>query len=326
MAAARCAEPLYYRSGWDEVWRVYGLRCHRLAARRGGEVVGFLRLVEQRSRVTGNQLVALPWFDAAGIVADDDEAARCLADAAIDAAERAGADFVQLRQDAAADLSPAVRTDKVLMRLSLESSAGTLWDRLKGKVRNQVRKGEKSGLKFVSGGNELLGEFFRVYSRNMRDLGSPSHSRAFFRGVLGAFRAEARVHIVRSGGRAVGGGLTLANGGTLEIPWASSLKSHNSLCVNHWLYWNLLARACDEGYESFHFGRSTRGSGQHHFKSQWGAEEAPLYWYFLARDPAQAAAAAAPPGERLGWGPRLWRRLPVCVTRRIGPRLIAGLP
>jgi hypothetical protein len=96
--------------------------------------------------------------------------------------------------------------------------------------------------------------------------------------------------------------------------------------VNHLLYWQILLDACERGFQWFHFGRSTVGSGQHHFKSQWGAEEVPLHWYFLSRDPQVAASAAVPPQERFGWGTRLWQRLPLWAARRIGPWLISGIP
>jgi FemAB-related protein (PEP-CTERM system-associated) len=317
---------LFHRREWDRVWGVYGLGVHRLAALRGDEVVGVLPLVHQRSLLTGNQLVSLPWFDAAGIAADDDDSSRKLAEAAVDLAEQLRADWVQVRQLTDCALSPHVRTDKVLMRLRLEPTAGTLWDRLKPKVRNQVRKAEKNGLQVTAGGKELLPDFFQVYSENMRDLGSPSHCPRLFAAVAAAFPADVRVYAVRLGQKTVGAGLTMANGTTLEIPWASSLKEYNELCVNHVMYWRVLSDACEAGHETFHFGRSTLGSGQHHFKKQWGAEEVPLHWYFLSRNSEAAAKAAEPPQEKFGRGTRLWQKLPLWASRRIGPRLIAGIP
>jgi FemAB-related protein (PEP-CTERM system-associated) len=317
---------LFHRAEWESVWGVYGLKVYRLAVLRNQAVVGVLPLVHQRSRLTGNQLVSLPWFDAAGVLADDSAAATLLARAALELARQLRADWVQVRQASSLGLSPHVRTDKVLMRLTLEAEADALWNRLKAKVRNQIRKAEKSGLEVVVGTVDRLEEFYRVYSENMRDLGSPSHSRQLFATVLRAFPDQCRIYVVRSGQYAVGAGLTIANGSTMEIPWASSLKAYNGLCVNHLMYWRILAEACHRGFTHFHFGRSTIGSGQHHFKSQWGTEESPLHWYFLSDNEQAAFQAALPPQERLGWGTRLWRRMPLWLTRRLGPRLIAGIP
>jgi hypothetical protein len=147
----------------------------------------------------------------------------------------------------------------------------------------------------------------------------------FFQTVFGAFPEESRLHVVRLHGRAVGAGFTMANGNTLEIPWASSLKSYNGLCVNHLMYWRILSQACADGFEQFHFGRSTRGSGQHHFKLQWGSVEVPLYWYLLGEERSGDHEAATPSGE-LGLGRRLWQKLPLWASRRLGPRFMAHIP
>ena len=153
--------------------------------------------------------------------------------------------------------------------------------------------------------------------------GSPSHSRRLFGAVLEAFPDEAAIYVVRHGQTAVGGGLTLDNGPTLEIPWAASLMQYNHCCVNHALYWRILEDAGRAGYEWFCFGRSTKGSGPYRYKKQWGADESTLYWYFLSKHDEDAAAAAVPPLQSFGIASRIWRKLPVWLTRRIGPQVMA---
>ncbi|QDU36082.1 FemAB family protein [Maioricimonas rarisocia] len=318
--------PLYHRPEWERVYGVYRLPVHRLAAIRDGEIVGILPLVEQRSRIFGQQLTSLPWFDAAGTIADDDQARQALVDAAMELTASRKVSWAHLREENETNLSPHVRTDKVLMRLQLPDDSDTLWSALKASVRNQVRKSEKSGLTVQSGGRELLDDFYRVYSHNMRDLGSPAHSRKLFDAVCENFSDDVRLFVVYGESEPVGGGLTIANGQRLEIPWASSLRKYNRLCVNHGMYWQILSYACDSGFQWFHFGRSTVDSGPWRFKKQWGSEAVPLYWYYLSRDDAVAKAAAEPPQERFGWGTRLWQRLPVPLSRLIGPRFIAKIP
>ncbi len=61
-----------------------------------------------------------------------------------------------------------------------------MWDRIDRKARNQVRKAEKSGLTVTRGGAELLPEFYTVFARNMRDLGTPVYARRLFDEVAGA--------------------------------------------------------------------------------------------------------------------------------------------
>ncbi len=84
----------------------------------------------------------------------------------------------------------------------------TIWDDLDRKVRNQIRKAEKSGLVVERGGEQLLADFYAVFARNMRDLGTPVYSRRLFEEVLRTFPDRAQLHIVRLNGRPVAAGLT----------------------------------------------------------------------------------------------------------------------
>ena len=64
---------------WGLVMReAYGNRPYYLTARRGGEVAGVLQLVLQRSLLFGTHLASLPYFDAAGTLADDGTATDAL--------------------------------------------------------------------------------------------------------------------------------------------------------------------------------------------------------------------------------------------------------
>ena len=313
---------LFHRAEWDKVFAVYRLPVVRLTAERDGRIVGVLWLVRQRSFLFGDHLVSLPWFDASGILADDAETQEALLRRAVERAQQAGAQTVQFRQRESADLSPYVRTDKLLMRLELPRDPQELWNSFSPKVRNQIRKGEKSGLVIEQGGRELLADFYRVYATNMRDLGSPPHSRQVFRTIFETFSDESRLYVVRLKDQTVGAGLTMKNGRTLEIPWASSLRTFNRCCVNHAMYWRILEDACREGFSQFHFGRSSRDSGTYRFKKQWGAESSQLYWYHIPVDES-ATVKDEPAQESFGWQRRLWTHLPVWASCLLGPRIIA---
>src|SRR6185369_10200078 len=132
--------------------------------------------------------------------------------------------------------------------LAIPADADCLWHRLDKDVRYQVRKAERAGLAVEAGGAEQLASFYDV------------------------FAVRARVLLVRRGRTVIGGLMTIAFKDRLTVPWASCLKQYFSLCPNMLLYWEALRRACAGGFRRFDFGRSTRDSGTHRFKQQWGAE------------------------------------------------------
>jgi FemAB-related protein (PEP-CTERM system-associated) len=218
------------------------------------------------------------------------------------------------------DLPVPAMTDKVSLILPLPANPDCLWRQLDPKVRNQVRKGERSGLSVEFGGAEKLGDFYDVFAVNMRDLGSPVHARGFFDAIFAAFGHDARVVLVRKDVTVIGGLIALVFKDSLVVPWASSLRQYFSLCPNNLLYWETLSGVCKDGFRRFDFGRSSRHSGTYRFKRQWGAVEEPLFWYSIpiGRGRHLSVSGADRRGAMLT---RLWQCLPVGLTRWIGPGL-----
>jgi len=327
------SKSVYHHPGWRAVLATYGLRTHWLVAERDDQPVGLLPLVRQSSRLFGKRLISLPWVDEAGAIGTDEAVDALLAHAILLADESSGSIPVTLKQPIAEasvrefpDWSLA-EGDKLLLWRKLSMPSEELWDEFSPKVRNQVRKAEKNGIVTIRGGADLIEEFYQVYSQNMRDLGSPSHSLKFFRTLVSVLGDRASIYCTQLEGNSVGAGLVLDNRPSLDIPWASSLLAYNRLCVNHAMYWQILADACEAGYERFHFGRSSIGSGQHKFKKQWGAEESPLNW--LAHpQPSNTAESDDPMAvrEKFGLAQRMWTKLPIWAARALGPQIIRNVP
>jgi FemAB-related protein (PEP-CTERM system-associated) len=205
--------------------------------------------------------------------------------------------------------------------LDLPPVGEDLWRSFTPKVRNQIRKAEKEGLRTAALGGERWNEFYGVFARNMRDLGSPVHSRRLFQALFAAFGADASLYLTNDReGRVVAGAVALSSGGVVTVPWASALRERLPSCPNHSLYWKILADAVEAGARAFDFGRSHEDSGTFHFKRQWGAEPRPLLWRSFDARGAPAADAVLKPSEHTiltGF----WRCLPVAVANQVGPFL-----
>jgi FemAB-related protein (PEP-CTERM system-associated) len=308
---------IYQRSGWARVIeRSYGHPPVYLWAREGSQVRGVLPLVAFRGALGGRSLVSLPFLDEGGLCADDDEARAALWQAALDAAKRWRAAAIELRQGYPSGLPLAPLGSKVSVMLELAADPGTMWKRLDAKVRNQVRKAMTSGLAPAWCGIEGLDEFYAVFAQNMRDLGSPVHAKRFFATILEEFAGDARLLLVRDGSRVVAGGVCMVFRDTVLVPWASSLREWRSRNPSNLLYWEVIRSACEKGLRWLDFGRSTPGGGTYRFKMQWGGRERPLHWQV---DPATRASLIDSDNPRYRWMIQAWQRLPVPLSRVIGP-------
>ena len=315
----------YHEWAWRDVLeRAFGCTPIYLAARRGGVIVGVLPTVLLDSWLFGRALISLPFLNYGGVVADDEGAERALLDAALAAARQHRCRHVELRHFRQHFNDLPCKRHKVTMRLRLRPAA-VLWDDLDRKARNQVRKAQKSGLTYREGGVELLQAFYAVFARNMRDLGTPVYSPRFFAEVLDTFPGRARLHVVSHETTPVAAGLTFETRGTVEIPWASSVRDFNTLCPNHLLYWSMLEGAAVSGGSTFDFGRSTPDEGTYKFKEQWGAEPVPLCWeYGLLAGGDLPNSSPTNPKFRLAIS--LWKKLPLSVANRVGPMIVRAIP
>jgi FemAB-related protein (PEP-CTERM system-associated) len=320
---ARADAAGHHAWGWRRVFaNAFGHEPVYLIARQDREVAGVLPLVQIKSLLFGNSLTSLPFLNYGGVIADTADAAAALVAAAGDQGRARKCKHVELRHVARQFPNLPCKTHKVAMRLQLTP---TIWDDLDRKVRNQIRKAEKSGLVVERGGEELLGDFYAVFARNMRDLGTPVYSRRLFEEVLRTFPERAQLHIVRLNGQPIAAGFTYRTASMVQLPWASSIREYNSLCANILLYWDAIQFAQLTGAGVFDMGRSTPNEGTFKFKAQWGAEPVPLHWeYQLTSGGRLPNVSPANPKFQLAIA--LWQKLPLGVATRVGPMIVRAIP
>jgi FemAB-related protein (PEP-CTERM system-associated) len=308
--------------------KTYGHTPYYLLATGVSGLEGVLPLFHMKSLLFGNTFVSMPFLDGGGLLADTDDAGRSLLLEAVSVARRTGASMIELRHleppTAAVGALPGGRstdgphTRKVRMLLALPGSSEALAGSFKAKLRSQIKRPSKEGCLAVVGGMELLDRFYHVFLINMRDLGSPVHSKKLFARVLQEFPRDARIFLVMKEQTPIAGSLTIGLGDTMANPWASSLRTFSALSPNMLLYWTMLEFACNNGFRFFDFGRSSPDGGTCRFKAQWGAAPVPLNWGYISLA-ADSSAPVTSQRDRLDRFTRYWKRLPVSLTSVLGP-------
>ncbi len=309
---------LCHLSLWKHVIeKTYGHKAWYFWAVEHGRVKGILPLVFMDTVLLGRSLVSLPFLDEGGICADDEMTTRILYETACQLGETMGVKKLEFRHRNPSPLPIPYYENKVSVRLPLHMASTEKWKALNAKVRNQVRKAIKSGLTVHWESEECLDEFYDVFAENMRDLGSPVHSKNFFKVLFREYGKGISLLLVRKGQKVIGGGVCLKFKDTLCIPWASSRRQYRSFCPNILLYWEAIRWSCDNQLATFDFGRSTKGEGTYKFKMQWGSVEEKLHWqcFFgnVQNSPSQTEK------EKYAWVVSLWTYLPIPVTKVIGP-------
>lgn len=323
----RAGVSLYYNSKWRHlIKKIFGHDSYYLfAVNEEDEIIGILPLIRQKSILFGDYLVSMPYFNYGGPIGDSIQVENQLIEETEKLRASLGCTHVELRDIKERDTVNSAKMDKVTMLLDLPHDPDELWKIIGAKRRSQIKRPVREGVEFCYGGEELLNDFYHVFSINMRDLGTPVYSKKFFKEIIEIFPEKTLIAVVKLKGEPVGAGFLIGHKGKLEIPWASTLRKVNKIGINMFLYWNILKTAIENNYQTFDFGRSSKDSGTLKFKKQWGAEPVQLYWNYLLPD-GTALPEINPNNPKYKLVINIWRKLPVFVTKTIGPVIVKNLP
>jgi FemAB-related protein (PEP-CTERM system-associated) len=316
---------VYHLFCWrDIIERVFRRKTYYLMAKSDSRIIGVLPLVRLRSLAFGDFLVSLPYLNYGGVLSDTDAVCNELASRCSEFAEDLGVSHAELRHSTDC-ISWQRRTDKISMRLKLPGDGDKLWTQLGSKLRAQIKRPLREGVTCEIGGHDLVDDFYSVFSTKYRDLGVPVYPKRWFTAILNTLPHQSRIFVVRLSGRPVAASLSIGFRGTMEVPWASSLRAMDRIGANMYLYWNMLKYALDHGYQTFDFGRSTKDSGTYRFKRQWGATPMQLYWHYWLQENREMPQLNLD-NPKYQFATAVWRKLPVPVANFLGPRIVKNLP
>jgi FemAB-related protein (PEP-CTERM system-associated) len=312
--------------GWkDAIAAGLGHRPRYLMAMEGTTVTGALPLFLVKTWWQTRYFISLPWIDYGGICANDPESVRLLLEASRRMAQDDEAEFIEFRSVKSHDPDLLHRQDKFTFLLELDRNPDEVWKGFDAKLKNQIRKSQKSELTVEFGGLEKLTEFYRVFARKMRDLGTPVWGRSLFSHILTIFKGAAEIVLVKRDRATIAAGLVLFFKDRLYVPSAASYGWALKYCPNHALYWGVITKGCERGLKYFDFGRSTVDSNTFNFKKQWVPSPTTLIWqYHLCR--AKEMPAINPDNPRYRHLINAWRRLPLPVANFLGPKIIRNFP
>jgi serine/alanine adding enzyme len=318
---------LYHHFKWGRISEeCFGHKYYLLLSEDSrGAIDGMLPLVHFKSWSFGNFMVSMPYFNYGGVCADDNATRERLIEEAVRLAKDLKARHIEFRQECSLHNGFPEKTHKVSMRLRLPDSPEELLKSFPSKLRSQIKVPQKAGMVARFGGLEELEGFYAVFSKNMRHLGTPVYPKSFFCSILKEFRESSWICSIYAGKTPVASGFLAGFKDRLEIPWASSLRDYNRFSPNMLLYWSCLKFACEKGFATFDFGRSTAGESSYKFKEQWGAKPSPMIWSYWVENEGRIPDLT-PRNPKFRFAIEIWKKLPLAITQLLGPRIIRNIP
>jgi len=258
---------------------------------------------------TGKSQVSLPHFSYGALfTADNNDETVGMAESYLARMHfDKGFSGIEWRKPASGDIA----YHKVASWLRLEPTMELQFSSFSGNLGRKIRKASRNGLVTVQGGRELLAEFYSVYARHMRTLGSGALSKRFFENMLNHYTdAYAGIFLVRLNGKVIGGAFNLSYKGFYENGWFATLRPYQKLYPSYLLHSDMIAHAISLGCHTYSFGRSTPGGGVHQFKQQWNTFDVPLGWLVF---PAPTVHL-----RHQTWIRKIWKLLPYPLGNKFG--------
>lgn len=312
-----------HRAGWKTVIeRAFGHRCHFLYAERDGRMEGILPLAHVRSRLFSNALISTPFCVYGGVVAETDAARSALDAAASELAREIGVDYLELRQLQPGDSQRQTKDLYFTFRGTISSDPDDNLKQIPRKQRAVVRKGIKSGMR--SEIDSDMARFYDIYSESVRNLGTPVFSRKYPAVLREVFGDDCEILTVTHEGRTVASVMSFYFRDEVIPYYGGGTCLARELKGNDFMYWELMRRAGERGVRLFDFGRSKADTGPFRFKKHWGFESQPLHYEYLLVG-SDEMPNLSPANPRYQRAINAWKRLPLGVSRLLGPPLARNL-
>ncbi|MDP2946944.1 MAG: peptidoglycan bridge formation glycyltransferase FemA/FemB family protein [Nanoarchaeota archaeon] len=310
----------YYTLAWrNAIKDSYGHQYLYLLAREKGKVRGILPVFLIENIFFGKKIVSLPFCSYGGILAKDKQAQDALFNYLVSYIKKGKYNLFELRASSLISGSE-VDLSEFTFILDLKPGKDKLWSALDKKNRNQIRKSNKFDLR-ITVGNQYLKDFYTLYQKTMKKLGTPAHSIIFMENIIKLFPFQAKIIMLILGDTFIAGLFLIASQNTAYNLWAASDSRYLQTNLNNFLYWETIKYCVDSGLKFFDFGRSSNDSGTFHFKKQWGAKLIQLYYHYFFREKRSFSIK-----KKYGKFSKIWSNLPIFITNLFGPKLRKYIP
>ena len=317
--------PFHMLAWKNSIERIFRYQSVYRAAFNGTRLVGILPLFLVDGLMTGKALISSPFAVYGGALTEASEVQAAFGEHIAALGAELQVEYVELRNaypEQCFGWVPVRRYVTFTRDLSLHEPEELLKS-IPKKTRNMVRKALKTDFELRRVGDWR--QFERLHSLTLRRLGTPSFPPRYFAELVEQFGNMLDISEVVLDGVTVAASMSFLFNKQMHIYYAATDPRYNALAPNYRMYFEHLLWAGQRGCRVFDFGRSKLNTGTFDFKRHWDAlmRELP-YEILLVR--RKDLPNLSPVNPKFDLAIRIWQKLPLSVTRTLGPRLIRLFP
>jgi len=316
----------FHLTGWKRVIeKTFGYQPRYLYTAQGSQITAVAPLFSVSNWVLGKCLLSVPFGVYGGICAIGPESDETLLSHLKQLARTERVEYLELRNRKSGP-RPEFHSNTLYSTFTTELSTDLEANRkrLPRDTRYMIRKAEKAGLQTRHDLDQMK-DFYTLFVESMRRHGTPVFPRTLFDNLADEFQDRMDLLMVYAGAKPVAGVVSFLYRDTILPYYAGAGPEAPGLAANNLMYWELMRYAAQAGFRWFDFGRSKRNTGSFAFKSQWNMTVEPLdYQVFLVN--RKTVPNFSPVNPKFELATRVWRRLPLRLTKHLGPRLVRWFP
>lgn len=317
----------FHLMGWMKTMEsVFGYSPRCLVAVDGNCVRGVLPLCLVKNFIMGKVLMSSPFAVYGGILADSEDAKRAIAERALKLGQDLGVQHIELRNAHPQQVLEASNVSRYVTftREVTPDEDAILAEPTSKKRRNTVRKALKANFSIRIQHSDYHA-FEDLHSRTLRRLGTPNFPPRLFSALLANFAGSIDIREVLLENKVVAASMNFYFRDQMHTYYAASDPQYLTLVPNDFMYYEHLRWAGQNGYRTFDFGRSKVGTGTADYKRHWGATMRELPYEILLVN-RKEVPNYSPQNPKFQLAIKIWQRLPLAVTRALGPQLIKLFP
>jgi FemAB-related protein (PEP-CTERM system-associated) len=314
----------FHLAGWRTVIeRAFRHPTYYVYTEREGQVTGVLPLVHVKSRLFGDSLISNAFCVYGGPIAADNDSRAQLVSFALAEMERLQVNHVEFRNRRASEEGWSRNSGLyATFRREIDSDPEKNLQLVPRKQRAVIRQSLSNDLEAYL--DQDVSRFYQIYAESVRNLGTPVFPKTYFRLLFDIFSGSCEITTVLFRGKPVSSVLSFFFNDEVLPYYGGGTFAARALGANDFMYWNVMSAASANGYRVFDFGRSKIGTGSFNFKKNWGFVPENLIYDFKLRMHGEIPNIN-PLNPKYRFLIETWKRLPVPVTKLIGPPITRGL-
>jgi FemAB-related protein (PEP-CTERM system-associated) len=314
----------FHFSGWRKVMeRAFGHRTFYLVAKRGQEIRGVLPLTQVKSLLFGNSLISNAFCIHGGIVSEDLDAHEALREEAVRIGRSLKVGCVEFRSAIGCGAPWQERSGLYfIFRRPLAPDMDANLKILSHSRRRMIRVAHDHGL--TSEIDDGVDRLHHIYAESVRQLGTPVFPKRYFKLLRETFGNACEIVTILHKQLPIASVMSFYFRDEVMTYYGGGLKEARAVAGNDFMYWEVMRQACERGTRIFDFGRSKIGTGAYSYKVNWGFKPAPLTYSYLPLN-GREIPEINPLNPKYSRAIELWRRLPLGVTKAVGPLIVRSI-